>query len=816
MSKRKSRQRRQAVEQTKPQETPSPPSTPPLGDLLERISIGAMAGLLVITQLFPCDSVGVRIGQGVMLAVAWLVLWITWMLASLLQPTYEIRFGWTGALLTLFLLAHSLSAVVLVLTGDGYARPALNVLWQWVSFGAVFFLARQMLRTETHCRALCVVMIAMAVCLSAHGYAQYFYEDPLQRERFENASEEQREEMFREAGLEYAAPDSPLRKHFYDRLNSREPRSTFALTNSLAGYLAPWLIVALGIGLTSWGTDKLRYPTLISAVCWAMVIGGCLFLTKSRTAWIAIAVGLLLLAVYGRAKGMRVGWKIPATCAGVVAILAIGAFFVGGLDIEVLTESSLALRYRFEYWQSTCAMIADYPLVGCGLGNFKELYTAYKLPQASEAIADPHNFVLEVWATAGTPALIALVALLVGFGWQLRRASARTHDAAPPSKSNGKESNRGIEAIATVYIGAVGSVALVYAGLWALGEPPAPAILFVGLPAAVACGASLHPWVVSGKLSIAPLAIAVIVLLGNLLAQGGIGYPGVAQSLWLLMALALNVAEPNSAAVSAPRVVALVILLFAGALSMLCYQTAYGPVLNVKTQLSRAEDFTNGGRYGAADDVYAEAAQADPFATEPWQRRAALWLGRWMQTQKDKDFAQFEKYIDEYQQRNPKSSSVCRVIAEYYMLAYHASEPSDELRLALDSSNLACDVHAQIAMPFASWPWVLHRLVHGEQLMEEVRYGRNQDYVAKAVHWYREAVRRYPNNSFLHAQLAWAYALSGEREEAAKEANMAMKLDELNPHEEHDLSQQRIFTGGQVPQAETAEQLMLTIRKAKD
>ena len=76
-------------------------------------------------------------------------------------------------------------------------------------------------------------------------------------------------------------------------------------------------------------------------------------------------------------------------------------------------------------------MIAAHPWLGCGPGNFQEAYTLYKLPEASEEIADPHNFLLEVWATAGTPAAVGLLAVLGCFAfaaWQL----------APMARSQGR------------------------------------------------------------------------------------------------------------------------------------------------------------------------------------------------------------------------------------------------------------------------------------------------------------------------------------------------------------------------------------------
>ena len=55
----------------------------------------------------------------------------------------------------------------------------------------------------------------------------------------------------REAGLNYP-PGTPLRDLFEKRLKNREPLATFALTNSLAAALAPWLVVGLGLVAATW------------------------------------------------------------------------------------------------------------------------------------------------------------------------------------------------------------------------------------------------------------------------------------------------------------------------------------------------------------------------------------------------------------------------------------------------------------------------------------------------------------------------------------------------------------------------------------
>src|SRR5262249_9645859 len=103
----------------------------------------------------------------------------------------------------------------------------------------------------------------------------------------------------------------------------------------------------------------------------------------------------------------------------------------GRLDREVLTQSGMSLRYRWEYWQGTWGVLthgapdlrtalgAPTFWSGVGPGNFRAAYLRTKLPQSSEEILDPHNLFLEVWATGGFWALLALIAALALGLWNL-------------------------------------------------------------------------------------------------------------------------------------------------------------------------------------------------------------------------------------------------------------------------------------------------------------------------------------------------------------------------------------------------------------
>jgi tetratricopeptide (TPR) repeat protein len=91
----------------------------------------------------------------------------------------------------------------------------------------------------------------------------------------------------------------------------------------------------------------------------------------------------------------------------------------------------------------------------------------------------------------------------------------------------------------------------------------------------------------------------------------------------------------------------------------------------------------------------------------------------------------------------------------------------------------------------------------------------------KAASTTRRAAELYPNNSMIHAQLAWLYHLVGDSREAAAEAEEALRLDAQNPHEEQKLAKQQVFHPPKIegvhyhqepPPEENAEQLIERLR----
>ncbi len=832
MSKRKRKaqagrqDRRRAATSTPKEDAPplgpetSPPNEP-ARDVPRRWLLAAAMVLFVARPLFPSDSVAEK-GQGTVLVMLSLLLLAGWGINMLRSRRGALHFGPTDVAVLVLLVFYGVSAMVAVAGAN--AREALNVLWAWIGLGVGFFLLRQLVRRLGEARAVVAVMIGLAVALSTYGLYQCVYDLPRLRSDYARDPDG----MLQAEDLWYA-PGSTEREQFENRLESREPFATFALTNSLAGYLAPWLVVAVGLvvlngvpwprlvparrdvsrhkehahasesmppdappstaGQASSGTQR----TWVGVGLSATLIAACLILTKSRSAYAAALLGLGLVAMMRWHQRRAIGWKLPVTVAVVAAVLVAGAVVVGGLDAEVFSEAGKSLGYRVQYWRSTLAMIKDHPWLGCGPGQFQNRYTAYKLPEASEEVANPHNFLLEVWATAGTGAALALLAVLACFGWAAwkwvhwssenvfekgatagRSSSAgdksrpttradkppmAPSSTASPARPNESE-EEGDDASRWVYGGAL----VGFLAAWPLGAlgttAPGPAMLLIGLPLGAATVFLLGDWVKGGRLAVALVSIGLVVLLTNLLAAGGIGLPGVAGTLWLLLALGLLVTEDRRREPS-PRAVAWTVTILAAVLAAVCYWTAYRPVLSAQghtvaamSQLREVHTHLREARthpreapthlrearthLREARTHLLAAAEADPLWADPWKQLALLALDDWRDDHRRESLDQFVRYARRVTELDPESDPSWNALGNQYLEVYQHTSSKDHLEAALAA--------------------------------------------------YRRAIELYSNNAEYHGRLALTLQLAGREAAARREAETALRLDDSMPHLDKKLS----------------------------
>ncbi len=684
---------------------------------------GAVA-LVVARPLVTSDG-GPWMGDGEPFAALWLVLVLVWIMGQLSRPRLIFRFTWIDLAVTAFFGWWSIAA--LIGADHGALRPSYNMLWDGVAAYAAFFLMRQLNPVGREARAIVAAMIGVAIMLSTIGLHQSLV--TLRDDRAKMEANPQ--QALRESGVLDVAPGSPEFELFKSRLATTDALGTFSLTNSLAAFLAPWLIVTIGIPWLAGRESPSRARTwLVAGLCIAAIAATLLY-TRSRSAWIAVGVGLVALWIQSAAgPTRRRNWLIAGTIAGIGALAGIAATIIRPTLLEPATRS---FSFRVDYWRSTLAMIRDHVWFGCGPGNFGEYYTLYKLPTASEEIKDPHNFLFEVAANAGLPALIALAAVLFGIFLRGRRAASEPLLA-------GSLSTEKPAAAAWVFAGAAVGVLLAAALNLMLGFSVRIEEMFVGSVLAAVALLLFSPWIERGRLPPSLLATAIGVLLVALLAVGGMTFAGVSGTLWLLAVLLLGATDPPRARRDLPWRATFAGLIIAAALFIFQHQTGYQPVMKCRGAMAAAS--VSSGRQ--IEQQLLEAGAADPWAVEPWQTLAAWRLVQWKQSPADK--------------RDPK------LLTEYdQYMTDHA---------------LAFNPRSAAAWTSAGLGW-----------MEAWRENKTQKaWTEKAARRLFRAAQLYPTNAFIHAELAAALEAGGDTKAAQSSAREALRLDDLMPHADRKLA----------------------------
>jgi O-antigen ligase len=731
-----------------------------VAERLRRLALGLTAALVVARAYWPCEAVSeADTGSSLTWVLALLATSGLALVALWIEGKTWLRWSWADiAFYALFLLV-GLSA-----REAAERRIAFNLAWQWVGVAIAFFLLRTLPRTRRETAALAGVFVATAVAVAAYGLYQVGKEYPEQHRRY--LAEPNR--YLADRGID---PNSPARKVFEDRLlGSNEPMATFALANSLAGFLVGPAAIALAVALENALRRDGRGPKIVpltTAALPLLLLLVCLLLTKSRSAYLGLGVALAIIA-------WRLSSEVPpkairmagAVLAAGLALMVVLAAAAGHLDRQVLTQSTKSLRYRTEYWRGTWEVIRQENgtwLSGLGPGNFAGPYLKHKLPESSEEIKDPHNMVLDVWVTAGLPAVGLLLSAL---GLALRDIFARNH-AGVAGLSEAEDSAESDRSAAAMPRGAAPPRQpiwlLAFAGVggwllaWPLGQlnpfyPDLQArwLLLGGAWAwAVACGFTL--W---RRLPVPAWAAgAAVAAIGvNLLAAGGIGMATVALSFWGLAALGLNLRDDRPCG----RLRALdgrgTAFILAAFWAMLAgtFSGTVAPFWKAQAKIAEADELI-AKRYPDIDhiqDLYHQATQLDEYEVQPWLALAQLVFRATQQEggiPPQSVWEQIDKDLHNAAQppRNPNSLAVQQLRSEL-------------ARRMLLRENLTQTAAARI------------RNAHVEAA-----------YRASAL---------YPTNASLRADLAEAIADNGKLDAAVREARIALELDRATPHADKKLT----------------------------
>ena len=202
-------------------------------------------------------------------------------------------------------------------------------------------------------------------------------------------------------------------------LGSRNP--------GLSAGIAPGVAAGPWEDSTRRGVRKLlsrRSILVLSALAFALT-AAVFVLTQSRSAYIGVAVGLVVLGA------SRSRWFLVALL--VVAVFALA--WAWSMGVEDVIESVLPVEStriavgRVEIWRRAVWLMQDFPYTGVGLNMFPYVGDAmYPYPSQglNARVPHAHNNFLQVGVDLGIPGLVAYAGLLVVFtlcAWRVHRSS---------------------------------------------------------------------------------------------------------------------------------------------------------------------------------------------------------------------------------------------------------------------------------------------------------------------------------------------------------------------------------------------------------
>lgn len=248
-------------------------------------------------------------------------------------------------------------------------------LFNWaflpLMYASLYVLVLSYVRTKEERRILFRVFLTAAACTVLYGIFQFTH--------------------IQNMASDIAAQDWVDPERF--PLLYRRMYSTLENPNLFAGYLLMMLGLTAGAALME-EKGRRKWETLL----FSAVLTVCLLLTYSRGAWVSLAAMAAVLALLYDRRIWLVFLLVP-----VVLLIYHGQITERFLSLFSGEDTSTILR--FALWESTAAMIEDFPLTGVGWGAYFRAYPDYNffVGDTSVIIYHAHNMYLSLLAETGIP-----------------------------------------------------------------------------------------------------------------------------------------------------------------------------------------------------------------------------------------------------------------------------------------------------------------------------------------------------------------------------------------------------------------------------
>jgi len=239
--------------------------------------------------------------------------------------------------------------------------------------------------------------------------------------------------------------------------------------------------------------------------------------------------------------------------------------------------------------------------------------------------------------------------------------------------------------------------------------------------------AAMIPWIRAGRCAPGLILVGIVVLLINLLAAGSLIYPGVAGTLWILVAVGASLTDPPRSVETHPPHLAYVVAALGMLAGLMCYLTAYWPVVASEKAFAAALRAQEQGDFATAKAQFRAAVEADPHSDQKAQRLAEFLYLALGPNPTPSDLAELAEVTELARSRSPLNSALLADQGRMYLALFQKTG--------------------------------------------------QREFLTQAESLFRRAIEGYPTGIMQHAALAVTLNFQGQLAAAQSSANLALRLE---------------------------------------
>lgn len=218
----------------------------------------------------------------------------------------------------------------------------------------------------------------------------------------------------------------------FQNLAGQQAQGTYVNKNHFAGLLE--MALPLAASYSGYLFIRRRYLKGLALLGISLLLFGGLLVSFSKMGFVGGLLAIFVagtLAVVTRSRS-SLRWLIAAA----LALLLIGSFVFLPSDTFVANYGAVSspgqtdLEGRAPVWLETLHLIADYPVFGCGFGNYETAFLRYQAAVVDRVFTYAHNDYLQVAAELGVGGFLIAALLLLPVLIRPLRASARAPEGS--------------------------------------------------------------------------------------------------------------------------------------------------------------------------------------------------------------------------------------------------------------------------------------------------------------------------------------------------------------------------------------------------